>query len=682
VIGFALLALVVQQAPTRYASADAAPVRGGAVTFQADTLLARAESLYAAGRLGDARRIGDALRERRPDDARVLILLGRVHLDWPVFGRFTADSLFTRAGALDPTNPEPFYWLGHVGRRLMGDDGESRSRWGLERALALNPHYRDAWATWLTLYRDEAERRRMLSVLAPHAGDRAVDGRRALLLVEQRDYGAAEPLLRALIEGGRQDPAPRALLARALYEQGRDREAWAEYEAALGLADADTGGVLWSQVRSIASPQERSVWSRTPSGVGEREAFLRLFWARREPDVRSRLNERIGEHFRRLVQAQQYFALLHPNARYHHSAIYRARMGLGFSIPPDRGLEETFNRAYNAPCRADLPRADDLRFAAGHTDVVDTARSEDTANLEDGLDDRGRILARHGVPDERYIHSLDGETWCYVRPEGVFRVTFLRLGGDMVVRPVRAGEAESARHLLATDRPTREGRSLRFRFWPASFRATADASLTELLLFADAAAAVGVLVDAEGREVARDSVTGEGGLVRLHAPPGRYVLLLDAERRGAHGGYRGTIALPEYPSRELSVSSLLLASGATAPDKGSMEREAAPGLRLRASEPMRFYAEVYGLGVLGSSVRYEARYAFERAGGGFLGLGRRERATTIAFERTQPVSGRAIETLVVDPGRLPSGHYRLRLEITDRVRGVRVVSATLEFDLR
>ncbi len=679
-IGIALLALVVQQAPTRYASADAAPSRSGALSFQADTLLARAESLYAAGRLIEARRIAETMRVRRRDDPRVLLLLGRIHLDWPVFGRFTADSLFTRAGALDPTNPEPFYWLGHVGKRLMGDDGESRSRWGLERVIGLNPHYRDAWAMWLTLYRDEAERRRMLEVLAPHASDRAVEARRALLFVELRNYGEAEPLLRALIEGGRQDPAPRALLARALYEQGRDREAWAEYEAALALADADTAEVLWRQLRSIASPQERSVWTRTPPGGGEREAFLRLFWARREPDVRSRLNERIGEHFRRLVQAQRYFAVLHPSARYHHSAIYRARMGLGFSIPPDRGLEETFNRAYTAPCRADLPRAGDLRFAAGHTDVVDTARNEDTPNLEDGLDDRGRILARHGVPDERYIHSLDGETWCYVRPEGVFRVTFLRLGGDMVVRPVRAGEAESARHLLATDRPTREGRSLRFRFWPAAFRATADASLTELLLFADAAAAVGVLVDAGGREVARDSVVG--GLVRLTAPPGRYALLLDAERDGAHGGYRGTIALPEYVPSELSVSSLLLASGAAAPNKGSMEREAAPGLRLRASEPMRFYAEVYGLDAADSSVRYEARYAFERAGGGFLGIGRRERATTIAFERTQPVSGRAIETLLVDPGRLPSGHYRLRLEITDRVRGVRAVSAMLEFDLR
>src|SRR5262245_49439070 len=88
-----------------------------------DTLLARAESLLAAGALPQARRIAERLERARPADPRVLVLLGRVHLAWPVIGRFTAESLFTRAARLAPQDPEPQYWGARAGLALGGDDG-------------------------------------------------------------------------------------------------------------------------------------------------------------------------------------------------------------------------------------------------------------------------------------------------------------------------------------------------------------------------------------------------------------------------------------------------------------------------------------------------------------------------------------------------------------------------------
>ena len=90
---------------------------------QTDSLLWRAESLLARGRLADARRIVERLEDQRPNDTAVLILLGRIHLAWPVVGRFPAESLFKRAARLDPANPEPLYYMGHVGLALGGDDG-------------------------------------------------------------------------------------------------------------------------------------------------------------------------------------------------------------------------------------------------------------------------------------------------------------------------------------------------------------------------------------------------------------------------------------------------------------------------------------------------------------------------------------------------------------------------------
>lgn len=601
------------------------------------------------------------------------MLLGRIRLAWPAFGRYQAESLLTRAAALDSTDPEPCYYLGLVGLRLAGDDGEAIARRGLECAIARDPDYRDAWALWSMLYRGDRDRSRMAETLGRHAGSAALDLRRAALLVELRRYDAAAPLLDSLTREGPDDPAPRAWLARALFEQGRDREAGGIYEEALQRARADTGDVLWHQVRSITTPDEREAYPR--AGASGREAMLRLFWARRNPDLAAPLNPRIGEHFRRLADARRRFALLHPQARYHHSRARRTVLG-GLGIPPGIDLETI--RSDMAGIRQ--PRVADQAVAAGVGGRLDEP-GEETANLEDGLDDRGRVLVRYGEPDERYVWSADAETWRYQGPDGEYQVTFARRtadgGGDEVVTPVVAGEFAAARYLLSSDRPTLTA-TLRFSFWPAAFRSAAGHA-TELVLFPDRVRATAALFDSAGRELARDSATGRP--LHLVAPPGRYLLALDAERVGDAGRFRGAMSLPRYAADSLSVSGLLITSGHVAPLRPALEAAAPAGLRLPAQRPLRVYAEVYGLASAAGATRYDAVYRFERTGGGFLRLRAAGRVTIVAFSREGAPADPVVETLVIDPGRLPRGHYRLTLQVHDPVRGARAASAALEFDL-
>jgi tetratricopeptide (TPR) repeat protein len=637
--------------------------------------LARAESLLAAGQLPAARAIAERLAWAHRDDPAALTMLGRVWLEWPVFGRYRAESLLERAGALAPQDPEAFYYLGQVGLALGGDDGEAIARRGLVKGLALLPDYRDAWSLWTTLYRGARERTEMVGALARHAGDYSVDLRRADLLVELRRYPEATALLDTLEAESPGDPVPYALLARTRYEQSLDRAGEQAYDAALARAVADSGDLLWRQVRSIAAPEERLAWARlAPEG---RESFLRLFWARRNPDIRDSVNRRIGEHFRRLAEAHQVFALLHPQSRWYHSRLWRTIQG-GVGAPSS-AVELAVLRTELAAIRQ--PRAGDRAVAAGIGPRLDDS-TQQTLNLEDGLDDRGRILVRYGEPHERFVWSSDAETWRYDLPEGPLQVTFVRRtsdgGGDHVVTPVVAGEAEAAQYLLRTDRPSLTA-NLTFVYWPAEFRHDIGRT-TELVLFPDRVSATAALVDATGREVARDSGTGRP--LHLVVPPGEYFLALDAERAGELGRFRGFVPVTRFTPDSLAVSSLLATPGDVPPSRPELEAAAPPGLKLPAGQALRIYAEVYGLGRDSGATHYEAVYRFARARSGLLRFLSHDRVTSVAFSRTQAAADPTIETLVIDPGRLPRGHYVLTLEVRDAVRGTRAASASLEFDLR
>jgi hypothetical protein len=465
----------------------------------------------------------------------------------------------------------------------------------------------------------------------------------------------------------------RALLAQLLYETGRDSEAEPVYAAAIASAAADTGSYLWRQVRSIASPEERRAWEGTePAG---RASFLRRFWAYRKPDLTARLNERVGEHFRRVRIARRRYSLLHPNSLYHHSRRWRTWTSM-FGGPGGSGFDQVRLKVSAEP-PPDVPESL-VRTVRG----ADADDGDRTWNLEDNLDDRGRIYVRYGPPEDMRTWNLDAETWRYRVPGGEFQVTFARhtgaydLSGDAVVFPFVRGEVASARYLLATDRAAAPA-TLSFGFWSAAFRGASQWQ-TEIWLFADSVRTTAVLIDGDGREVARDSATN--GPLLLAAEPGRYILALDAERGGQRGRYRGTVPLPPFTGEILAVSGMLLSARRVPANRSEMARAAPARLRVPAAQPLRFYVELYGLAATAGASRYEASYVFERIGGPAERDGRRR--TAIGFQREGPARRVTVESLVIDPGRLSRGSYRMRLEVHDAIAGSRVVSRTLEFELR
>jgi hypothetical protein len=242
----------------------------------------------------------------------------------------------------------------------------------------------------------------------------------------------------------------------------------------------------------------------------------------------------------------------------------------------------------------------------------------------------------------------------------------------MVVTSFVRGESPSSRYLLATDRPS-EPATLCFGFWTAAFRGPTR-WLTTLVLVPDQPRVASVLLGAAGGRVAFDS--GSAGVRRLTAAPGEYALAVDADSGTQRGRFRGRTRLPSFSGEALAVSGLLVARGATPAERPAMEAAAPPRLRLPVGDPLRFYAEVYGL-PLRRGTRYEVAYVFERTGSRRGGV-----HTTIAFRRETAETTTTVESLVLDPGRLVVGPYRLRLEVRDATTGARASSPPLHFELR
>lgn len=631
---------------------------------------ARAESLLAAGDLRGALRAAGRLAAERPRDARAHLLLGRVHYARPVVGRYAALAAFRRAARLAPSDPEPLDWQVRVGFHLGSDEGEVIAREALLKILALAPDYKDSWARLHELYRNPDIWRRAERALAGHPENVVALERRAELAIALEEPRRADSLL-ARVLARRAPHLPAYLLrAQAHFQAGSESAGSAWYDSALVYADLDSTGALWGQVWMIASPEEADRHDATPPG--ERRRFFEWFWSRRDPNLLTRPNERIAEHFRRLAYARRHFRLLHPQSLYHRSALFR-------------GLAAAGGRDFLA----------DLVARTG-----DTARTRTISQLA-GLDARGLLWVRQGPPDVRQaqvldplrpvvlhdVSPLDLESWLYRTPAGPVTIAFARgsagmwrgqFGGDFIFYPVSGRQVAGARLLLQADRTTIPAR-LRVWVWGASFKSV-EFGLTDLYFKSIPDTAAVVLWDEAGGEVAR--AVGPG-VLSAAVPPGRYEFGLDVDSAGLLGRVRGDLTVPDYTAADLTLSSLLLVPGHALADRETTLRAVPADLAFPAGASFATYGEIYGLSADAAGLaRYAVRYTFARVRSFparlLSGAGR----VVIEFTRERPASGVTTEQLVIEPGRLPPGRYRVTLAVTDLHRNVKSESAALELIIR
>jgi GWxTD domain-containing protein len=248
---------------------------------------------------------------------------------------------FKRAGALDMGNAEPFYGLGLVHieqpnkryeaikyfqKALKRDYKHADARYRialaryamnehdtvdeLERVLEIDPDYADAYmlmGDWYATYWEDFERAIVWysEYLARRPNDKKGTQRLGLAYVKAKNY---EKILESLVSFLRKHPDAVGLMpviAQAFAEQKRYDQAEEFFSSYVDWLE-ESERAIYEDIRHVASEEETAEYEST-SGA-QREAYLKRFWANRDPDVTTPANERRVEHYRRVWFARQEFS--------------------------------------------------------------------------------------------------------------------------------------------------------------------------------------------------------------------------------------------------------------------------------------------------------------------------------------------------------------------------------------
>jgi hypothetical protein len=427
----------------------------------------------------------------------------------------------------------------------------------------------------------------------------------------------------------------------------------------------------------IASPAERA---RQDSTVpGERRAFFEWFWARRDPNLVTPQNERIAEHFRRMIEVRRMFHLLHPFSSWHRSPLARA-LAASYERDGFRAVAESgtvLDRV--SPATLLMPDLRTYNDTNGRYSVYALAN----------MSARGLVWLRHGRPDfwdrEEANFSVTHE-WTYYTSDGPLTIAFEGIpgawgahGDDIVAPPATRHQAREVRTLLTTD-ATSLPATLVARGWSAFFLDGLSGG-TALYIKAGPGMAAAVLRDtAVEAEIAR---ARGPGLLRLTATPGTYLLGLDVDSGGAVGRIRERVRVPVFSWQSLGVSSLLLAAGDSLSDREATLDGMPAELTYGAGRSLSAYAELYGLSRdRDGRARYRVRYSFEPLRSALSRLLSSAAPVVFEFDREGEWRGATVEHVVIEPGRLPPGRYRVTLAVTDLPTNVKSQTVALDITIR
>ena len=239
----------------------------------------------------DAREVLDEAEKLAPDTADIYYYRGRTYgkIRMALFRPRAAereykiqDASYRRAIALDPRHPDAFFQLGYAIEEIK-DDPESAMDWYYKQA-SVNPahdeavHHLAACAIELKEYQKGYAQLQQVAAAQDSAVNPLIDGLAAQL--EAYHY-------------------------HSLDQHERAYRAMRRYVEVLSEIYPDRVA-LYKDLSIVASSEEADAFHEATEE--ERMALWRNYWAARDPDPTTRINERLVEHYRRMIFSRLHFS--------------------------------------------------------------------------------------------------------------------------------------------------------------------------------------------------------------------------------------------------------------------------------------------------------------------------------------------------------------------------------------
>ncbi|HTR97125.1 MAG TPA: GWxTD domain-containing protein [Candidatus Acidoferrales bacterium] len=580
---------------------------------------------HIARRSIEGRRLAIAELERatvlEPDDASLELMLARTY--WAAGFRRLALQRFERVLALQPHDPDAEYGVALVWRHDWLKYLDTTS---LARAV---DHLMEA-------VRDDSTRLEPWLMLSS-------------LRFEQHDttgsLAAAERAERLAPDR----PEVELAVASAAWRLGDVERAERGFEAAIPRLPRNARE-RFEDIAPVASERDTALYNHlTPAAQAE---FRRRFWKEQDPDLSTTENEAQLEYWARVAQAYSLYYDAHRREWDERGEVY-VRYG-----PPEHA-------EYN-PVGANLFTTigqDSQTLYPLNLLVWSYPRLGMTVNLQD------RLLSEYYLLPITYDHDPDPRP----DPDSLARLDVVGthdLRGVFPTLPPR------------TQRLPVEGEV-------AWFEGSAGSRLYEALEVpstpAESLVADAVVLDSTQREVSRTAgalspSACEASRYRVadftaDLPPGRYTVGFSVRGAGRRGSARLAIQVPA-PDTSLALSGVVVTCGAPAEPGPTVRLEANPAARVRAGEPLTAYFEIYHLRTdAGGEARFEYVYRVRSA----------DRDPRIWLQRVlaphPPPPGIEASQMEENAGplrrqfvsvpvqTLPPGHYRLEIQVRDRLTG-------------
>lgn len=278
-----------------------------------NTMLALGERQFRGGELNEALETFQSLVADFPEDAHLHTRLGYVLLKRDAFKE--AEATFQMAKELDKNMVEAYVGLGltYAEKPTRGIQSLYNFRRAIaeaKRATKINPNYGPAYRLLGEVYeRFEEDHARALSYYLKYV-ELEPDNPEGLYYfglaaIQAMEFEKIVTYIAPYIEDHPDVNQLLPIVSQGYFYSDEHQKALELFERFLQNSEGSERQ-HYTEISYIASDQELAEYQ---SLMGpERQAYREQFWARRDPDILTKINERVIEHYRRVWYARTFFS--------------------------------------------------------------------------------------------------------------------------------------------------------------------------------------------------------------------------------------------------------------------------------------------------------------------------------------------------------------------------------------